>query len=813
MKISSIARINFTLISLCVSAVLFASLTGILPDERKTKSENRARLSEALATNVAFLIANRDYDQLETQFEFFTERNTDARTVGLRHVDGKLLASAGNHEEDWGKGLSEQNDGCYVVPIRSGDADWGKLEIQFAPLYSGIGAFVNPQLLKLVALLVPLVGVANWFHLRRVLRYLDPTQVVPSRVRQTLDSFAEGVVLLDRDDQIVLANDAFAHQVRQPIDRLVGMHLAMLPWIAEESEDNALPWEKAKGLEKNLTGATVSIECEDKNHVDESGKTQAVSRRLIFTVNASLVLDEKEEFQGMMVVFTDVTPLERKRAELTGAINELNRSKEAISKQNEELRYLATRDPLTGCINRRTFFDQFSEFWVDSKENGTELCAMMVDIDFFKSINDTYGHSMGDEVLRQTGSLLNRMAAETDVVCRYGGEEFSVLMPGTSIEDAEAKAEAIRIELSKLQFDGFQITASLGVSSVKLNAADTQELLDQADKCLYVAKRNGRNQVVRFDTVPEDLVVDESKISRTKPEASTTENQHSIPYPAVAALLSALSYRDVQTGTHSSRVASYCALLAQRVMGPRDVYVVEMAGLLHDIGKIGVPDAILLKPGALTEQEWEVMARHDKIGVEIINKAFKNKTLTEIVKQHHARFDGATKHENDQPSGEIPIGARILSIADAFDAMVSDRPYRPGMPIENALKELKRCAGSQFDPELVEHFCDIILAGGVRNSSDSRGMSQDVVLTIGEQIERLVEATESGDKKTYAALASGLQKTAEQSHLVELANAARHAVEVAGEDVELSELVSETMELLAICSSIHGSVAHSAEHV
>lgn len=794
MKISGIGRINLSILSLCVTSILFASMVGLIPDDRMTQSEARTELSEAMATSITYLIANRDYRQVETQLELFARRNDAVISAGVRRHDGRLLASVGDHQVKWEEGLQAKSDGCFIVPIKSDTNNWARIEIQFEPLYAGINMFVSGGLWKLLGLLIPLVGISCWFHLKRILKYLDPTQVVPPRVRQTLDSFAEGVVLLDNEDRIVLANDAFSSAVDIEFDRLLGLDFTTMDWELPKDAGQKFPWQLTRDSKEAVIGATIWF------------KSPRSELTVFFSVNSSPVLDEAGNYQGVLVAFADVTPLEQKRAELAVTLEELHESKEEISKQNVELRFLATRDPLTGCINRRTFFEKFSEFWSDAKTDGTPMCAMMVDIDFFKSINDTYGHSMGDDVLRETGNLLIKMAHVDDVVCRYGGEEFAVLMPGADLDIAAAKAEAIRIGLAELQFPEFQITASLGLSEVKLGAEDPQELLDQADKCLYVAKRNGRNQVVRFDTVPEDLIVDESKISRTKLEQERTTT---IPFPAVTALLSALSYRDTQTGAHSTRVSNYAALLAQRILSPREVYLVEIGGLLHDIGKIGVPDSILLKPGKLTEEEWKVMEKHDRIGVEIVNKSFKNAGLTEIIRCHHARYDGA-RGEGNLPEGkDIPVGARILTITDAFDAMVSDRPYRKGMSTEDALKELRRCAGTQFDPDLVEIFCEIIDSGFRLQTKTEDGLSHDVILNIGEQIERIVDAADEGDRDSFLALADRLRMTAEQSQVESVAQAATHAVEVASEDVQLEELVKESFELLAACRSMHKKVAEA----
>jgi diguanylate cyclase (GGDEF)-like protein/putative nucleotidyltransferase with HDIG domain/PAS domain S-box-containing protein len=628
---------------------------------------------------------------------------------------------------------------------------------------------------------------ACWLHLRRILRYLDPSKSVPPRVREVLNSFAEGVIVLDEDNRIVLANESFAKHVGKSQDDLLGTGLYDLAWRIPD---------KPEGLS---TENPLAAFCGTQMQLaDINGQIKS-----IFSVNSSPVLDDDGKCKGVMMAFTDVTPLERNRSALLSTLQELSVSKREITKQNEELRYLATRDPLTSCINRRTFFELFEDHWNKAKANRVPLCGMMVDIDFFKSINDTYGHSMGDEVLRQTGTMLNSVTRKDDVVCRYGGEEFAILMPGLEIEDAQAVAESIRIRMSELEFPNFKITASLGLSAFSLGAASPQDMLDQADKCLYVAKRNGRNQVVRFDTVPADLIIDESKVSRTKP-SETAKVDPTIPFPAVNALLSALTFRDHETGMHSHRVSTYAALLAQRLLGPKEVYVVEIGALLHDIGKVGVPDAILLKPDSLTSEEWEFMEKHDRIGVEIINRSFKHQGLTEIVKFHHCRFDGAGSGEHQKLKGEdIPIGARILTIVDSFDAMVSDRVYRSGMSVAKAIEELRRCSGTQFDPKLVELFVEIIESGELQSEQEeSCAFTGDVMLAIGEQIERLVEAADDGDCETFVALADRLRQTAGKYDIIMIRDAATKAIDLANEDAQIENLVKQSFELLAACREL-----------
>ncbi len=779
---SSIARINLSIIAITVAALITATLAGIIPDERQFTLQNRAKLTQALGTSLSPSIAAQNIREVGRQLEFFALDNTDLLSIAVRKATGNYVAQVGEHQENWRDKVSQRDDGCFEVTLLTPDGPWGKLELRFKPVYAGMGALFSSSFLRLLLIVGAMVGAASWFHLRQILKYLDPSRSIPMRVQQTLDNFAEGVVIVDKSDQIVLVNQKFASDVNKTSEELLGTNIWSLPWHLTETISNADEWARQRGTRMQLADAT--------------GQVIA-----IFSMNSSPVHDDTGKPQGVMMAFTDVTPMEMNRAALLNTLEDLSRSKREISEQNEKLTYLATRDPLTSCINRRTFFEQFEAHWDTTDEGDGKLSVVMVDIDFFKSINDTYGHSRGDDVLRETGRVLAERCRDVDVVCRYGGEEFAIVMPGLDIADCEATAEQIRHALCELDFTEFTITASLGVAAFGLGADSPQEMLDQADKCLYVAKRNGRNQVVRIDTVPTDLIVDESKISREKPAEGESSSTQKLPYSAVSALFSALSYRDQQTGVHSQRVSNYAALLAQRFLSPSEVYVVEIAALLHDIGKVGVPDSILLKPGPLNEMEWGTMEKHDRYGVEILSKSFKHDQLTRIVRYHHYQFGGDKSIGQDLRGEDIPIGARILTICDSFDAMVSDRPYRKGMSEDAAIMELQRCSGTQFDPNLVETFISIIRSG-LDSTAAHSGLSDEVMLSIGEQVERLVEAADRGDGKTFASLAERLRDTAEQYHAEPIVAAATDAIKATAEDAALEQLVNEAFGLLAACREL-----------
>jgi hypothetical protein len=234
-----------------------------------------------------------------------------------------------------------------------------------------------------------------------------------------------------------------------------------------------------------------------------------------------------------------------------------------------------------------------------------------------------------------------------------------------------------------------------------------------------------------------------------------------------------------------------------------------VAALLHDIGKIGVPDAILLKPGPLTPEEWKVMETHDRIGIEIINSAFNCTELNNIVRYHHAKF-GEARPEAGMPCGqEIPLRARILTIADAYDAMVSDRVYRKGMTQEAAFEELRSCSPSQFDAELVDRFIQVLSARDRGQAPKPVSESTEVVLGLGLAVERLTAALESGDLGMVTAMAQRLQSVARKYDLEPVAKLAEEAGELAKSEADVEKMLDTVRGLVAVCQSASTDSADS----
>ena len=704
-QFQALIRISLGLVALWCSQLLLAQWFGLMPNQRDAVMHGRSKLCESIAINCSALLQLRNTDLLKASLQAVAARNPEIESIGLRQVDGQMLFSLGDHARLWEGYDPDQSTETHIhVPLFEGPTPWGTVELRMRSLQTpGWPGWLEHPTIILLLFLSSCGLLSSFLYMRRVLRQLDPARVVPTRVRQALDTLAEGLLVLDHEERIVLANQSIRTTLDCEEDLLLGRRASEIPWVAKSDEtksddernDEVSPWKAALEEGQSQRGKLMGLSV---GH--NSDRT--------FVVNACPINDEEGVRRGVVASFEDVTPLEKKKSELVQALRNVRTAAEQIREQNRELERLATRDPLTGVFNRRSFYEQFSVQWENARRYGHPLACAMVDIDHFKAVNDEHGHAIGDEVLQRVAAALQTAARQGDVVARYGGEEFVILLTHTDLDGAEHAAEKIRAAIQSLALPNLRVTASLGISSLELRPESMEELLDQADQGLYAAKRLGRNRVIRFDTIPDDLPMDTEGRKPRDHSHDAAAVSVPIPFPAVTALISALAYRDSATAEHSRRVADLCAMMAEGIVSASECYVIEIGALLHDIGKIGVPDNILLKPGSLTPEEWQVMEKHDRIGVEIIRASFSSELLSAIVENHHAFFGGGARHKGLPTGLDIPIGARMLSIADAYDAMVSDRVYREGRPPAEAFEELRRCAGTQFDPELVERFIGLM---------------------------------------------------------------------------------------------------------
>lgn len=778
--LSATTRITLGMVALVLTVVLVAASLGVIPDGHAMKVRQRLDMAETVALNSSALVSMNATSQLEWQLETMVTRHEDLQRVVVRKLGGGSVVDVRDPSIESIDTMKK----TLTFPLYRGSTAWGSMDFYFARPARGSWDWL-PTAVQLTIVIVGACGVLFYLFLRHLLQHLDPNKAVPDRVRTALDTLAEGLIVMDERERIVLANEAFSRIVDVEREQLLGKKPSQFGWVlGQDSEIQTLPWLDSLEHQRDQRDVSLSI--------------QAAEEPRVFRVNSTNVNDENGDQRGVLATFNDITAIEKSRSALRRTLEELCVSRDEIQRQNKELQVLATSDPLTGCLNRRSFFEKFDTHWDSAERYGHPLSCVMVDIDHFKSINDTYGHAAGDDVLREVGRVLRAEARDSDLVCRYGGEEFVVLMPSTNMDAAADVAERFRLAMAALQFPDFTITASLGVGERCDATPDPQSLMNEADKCLYVAKRNGRDQVVRRDTVPDDLVVDESKISRTKPVES--EATTSIPFPAVTALFSALAFRDSDTAEHSRRVADLVVEVANDFMPASDVYVLEVAALLHDIGKIGVPDSILLKAGPLTDDEWRIMKRHDRIGVEIIHSAFCCDQLSEIVYHHHVWFNGQSPNV-DVPKGEqLSVGARLMMIADAFDMMTTDTVYRKGCSHEEAFKELLRYSGKQFDPQLVERFIRKI-ASRDRNPSPNLGqINKHAALRLGSEMQRIAETVDARDIAGLQALAARLGTTAHKAGVRSIADAAeRLDTALEHEEDDFSKVLELTQDLLMLC--------------
>jgi diguanylate cyclase (GGDEF)-like protein/putative nucleotidyltransferase with HDIG domain len=359
----------------------------------------------------------------------------------------------------------------------------------------------------------------------------------------------------------------------------------------------------------------------------------------------------------------------------------------------------ANTDGLTGLYNHRHFHERLDHEIARGSRFGTTFSLIMLDIDLFKAYNDIHGHLAGDEILRRIAICIETSIRSIDIAFRYGGEEFTIILPEARLEDAYKVAERIRKTIAaKTSSKAPPITASLGVANWPIDGVMKEEIISFADAALYRAKQTGRNRTC----MSSDVIKPEAPLVSVELEA------RSRALSIIYALAATVDAKDHYTYGHSKKVSDYAVALAEAMsMSHEKIDIIRAAGLLHDIGKVGIPDSILNKKGTLNDEEWKLIKAHPKLGVEILRHVIDLVNCLPVILHHHERFDGA-----GYPSGlkgeKIPLEARILAAADAFDAITSPRPYREQLSSQEALDELKRCAGTQFDPKVIEIFSKII---------------------------------------------------------------------------------------------------------
>ena len=381
----------------------------------------------------------------------------------------------------------------------------------------------------------------------------------------------------------------------------------------------------------------------------------------------------------------------------------------------EELLALSNTDELTGLANRRYFLNVLKREILQAKIKSNDLAVMILDLDYFKSVNDSYGHLGGDMVLKQMGEILKETIYPLDLAARYGGEEFIILMPGVTSEKAVKAAERLRKIIDGRQWEVFDkqisVTTSIGIAAVdSRNLVDSKDLVEKADTALYAAKRRARNCVVSWEQVDSNEEVEEPdnrdyRELQTK-VSSLARQLRSYALGMVSAFIETMSavIQDHYIAHHAENVQTYATLIAEEMeLLPELKERISTAALLHDLGKISIPASILQKTDPLTEQDWEIIRQHPIVSTKILAPIGSFDLELNVIKHHHEKFDGSG-YPDGLKGREIVIGARILAVSDVYDAITSDRCYRPAQSVDCALKEILACSGTHFDPEVVEAF-------------------------------------------------------------------------------------------------------------
>lgn len=403
---------------------------------------------------------------------------------------------------------------------------------------------------------------------------------------------------------------------------------------------------------------------------------------------------------------------DRRQDEIGEVAKTFNKLLATLKLKDKMLREMNT-DYLTGLYTHRYFQRVLTDKMGMAQEHGGCISLIMLDLDRFKLVNDSFGHMAGDELLRQLAVILSTNIDDTSLLARYGGEEFAILLPNSSREKAVEVAEKLRRVVGQHNFEitlrtddgkvntkSLGATISMGVACYPDHCADKDGLIKAADIALYQAKRSGRDCIRVYDGSIDTSRTDTSLLH-------TLVNHRS---NCTLELLAAVDARDHYTIEHSLNVQKYSLMIGRWLgLAEKEIEVLGKAAALHDVGKIGVPDQVLNKPSDLNEAEISIVRTHCVIGEAIVRNSVDNQAVLPGIRSHHERFDG--KGYPDGLAGKsIPLIARIIAVADTYDALTSDRPHRRAYNADQALEILRSCAGSQLDPEIVDAFSQAIHA-------------------------------------------------------------------------------------------------------
>lgn len=363
----------------------------------------------------------------------------------------------------------------------------------------------------------------------------------------------------------------------------------------------------------------------------------------------------------------------------------------------------AVTDGLTGLYNQRFFYTRLNEELERASRSHQPMSVIFCDLDRFKCFNDSNGHAMGDIALKEVARIITESKRAIDIAARYGGEEFAIILPQTDSSGAQIIAHRIRRRIAGFSFESKArpdtlLTASIGLASYPGDGTQSTDLVEKADWSMYYSKRKGGNRVTLFHE-------ESTEYGRASLEDLVREELH---LAAVQAMAASVDENSDYGSRHAESVARLASSIASTMkMDDEDIHRIRVAGLLHDVGLVSVPQEIINKRGSLTGEEWQRIREHPEVGETILKHIASLEGYLPVVRHHHEHYDGAG-YPDGLSGDKIPLGARIVAVADAYQAMTSERPYRKALTIDQALAELQMGVGSQFDPVVVEAFIAIL---------------------------------------------------------------------------------------------------------
>ena len=526
-QLTAIPRITVGLVSLAVMLLLvFDLVLGLFPNEAKTRRSVNLQVANALAAQTAVLLQGRDWRTLELTLRNVQKQNADIHSIGVRRADGSLVVQVGEHLSPW---PDKPSGSDITVGLAAGGQRWGQVELAFKKAgVADLAAWALSGPTRMLLLFTALASLMYYLYLRRMLEHLDPSAAVPDRVRSAFDTLAEGVMVVDTQGRILLVNKAF-EALRPPGDTqaLIGRRAQGLPWLqAADAGGAAAPWMDAMTQRLSLRGLAFVVRADadesaarsvEPSAADSSAATRAElgfengaeatsEPRAHVVLSCSPLTDEQGGLRGCLVSVGDVTALETSHRQLLDVLADLATSKHELELKNRELAQLASQDVLSGCLNRRALFDLGEGLVRRASRDGTPLVCVMADIDHFKNINDSWGHAVGDQAIQRFAQLLRQQVRPGDLLGRYGGEEFCLVLFGATVERGRQLAETLRLSVANNRGEGLEpgdklaMSASFGVAVLTPEVNGLAALIDHADRAMYVAKRNGRNRVVVYES-------------------------------------------------------------------------------------------------------------------------------------------------------------------------------------------------------------------------------------------------------------------------------------------------------------------------